>query len=66
MQNCVFQKALYWRGYAMQIMIGIGASIGISYYVPVRTPEVTAYIATGVPTITLLTIGMTLLPQSIA
>ena len=50
----------------LQIMIGIGASIGISYYVPVRTPEVTAYIATGVPTITLLTIGMTLLPQSIA
>lgn len=50
----------------LQVMIGIGASVGISFFITDKTYESTAYIATGVPTITLITIGMTLLPQMIA
>lgn len=50
----------------LQIMIGIGATIGISFFMPVKSVQLTSYVATGVPTLTLITIGMTLLPQLIA
>jgi ABC-2 type transport system permease protein len=50
----------------VQIMIAIGFIIGIGFFYPEITPDTAKYLTTGAPTITLLTVGLVLVPQVVA
>lgn len=50
----------------VQLMIAAGFIIGIGFFYPEMTPETAKYLTTGAPTITLLMIGVVLVPQMVA
>src|SRR4051794_16131463 len=50
----------------IQIALGVGVIFGFSYLVPQITPQVALYFATGAPTLTLILMGLTLVPQETA
>ncbi len=51
---------------AVQIMIAISFVYGISFFYPQITPEIAKYLATGAPTLILITVGMVVGPQVVA
>jgi len=50
----------------VQLMIAAGFIIGIGFFYPEMTSETAKYLTTGAPTITLLMIGLVLVPQMVA
>src|SRR3954463_5709924 len=50
----------------IQVALGIGVIYGFSYLVPHVTPEIAVFFATGAPTLTLILMGLTLVPQETA
>ena len=50
----------------IQIALGVGVIFGFSYLVPQVTPEIALFFATGAPTLTLILMGLTLVPQETA
>jgi ABC-2 type transport system permease protein len=50
----------------VQLMIAAGFIVGIGFFYPEMTPETAKYLTTGAPTITLLTVGLVMLPQMVA
>lgn len=50
----------------VQLMIAAGFVIGIGFFYPEITPAMAKYLTTGAPTITLLMIGLVLVPQVVA
>jgi len=50
----------------IQIALGVGVIFGFSYLVPQITPQVALFFATGAPTLTLILMGLTLVPQETA
>lgn len=51
---------------AVELMIAAGFIYGISFFYPAITPDVAKYLTTGAPTLILLTVGLVMLPQTIA
>jgi ABC-2 type transport system permease protein len=47
----------------IQVALGVGVIYGFSFLVPHVTPTIALYFATGAPTLTLILIGLTFLPQ---
>jgi len=50
----------------VQVALGVGVIYGFSYLVPHLTPRVALYFATGAPTLNLILMGLTALPQETA
>ncbi len=50
----------------IQVALGVGVIFGFSFLVPHVTPQVALYFATGAPTLTLILMGLTALPQDTA
>jgi ABC-2 type transport system permease protein len=50
----------------VQLMIAVGFIIGIGFFYPEMTPATAKYLTTGAPTISLLTVGLVLVPQVVA
>jgi ABC-2 type transport system permease protein len=50
----------------VQLMIAAGFIVGIGFFYPQMTPETAKFLTTGAPTITLLTVGLVMLPQMVA
>ena len=50
----------------IQIALGIGMIYGFGFLVPHITPEVAVFLATGAPTLSMLIIGLTVVPQETA
>jgi ABC-2 type transport system permease protein len=50
----------------IQIALGVGMIYGFSFLVPRITPEVAVFFATGAPTLGMLIIGLTVVPQETA
>ncbi len=50
----------------VQLMIAAGFIIGIGFFYPEITPNTARYLTTGAPTISLLMVGLVLLPQIIS
>jgi ABC-2 type transport system permease protein len=50
----------------IQVALGVGVIFGFSYLVPQVTPQVALFFATGAPTLTLILMGLTLVPQETA
>ncbi len=50
----------------VQIMIAVGFIIGIGFFYPSMTSETAKFLTTGAPTITLLMIGLVMVPQMVA
>ncbi len=50
----------------VQIMIAIGFIVGIGYFYPQISPSIAKYLTTGAPTISLLMVGLVLVPQVVA
>jgi len=50
----------------VQLMIAFGFIIGIGFFYPQITPETAKYLTTGAPTISLLMVGLVLVPQIVA
>ena len=50
----------------VQLMIATGFIIGIGFFYPEITPNTAKYLTTGAPTISLLMIGLVLVPQIVA
>ncbi|MBN1320585.1 MAG: ABC transporter permease [Thermoleophilia bacterium] len=50
----------------VQLMIAAGFIIGIGFFYPEMTSDTAKYLTTGAPTITLLMIGLVLVPQMVA
>jgi ABC-2 type transport system permease protein len=50
----------------IQVALGVGVIFGFSFLVPHLTPTVVLYFATGAPTLSLILMGLTALPQEIA
>ncbi len=50
----------------VQLMIAVGFIIGIGFFYPEITPNTAKYLTTGAPTISLLMIGLVLVPQVVA
>ena len=51
---------------AVQVALGVGVIYGFSYLVPHITPTVAVFFATGAPTLTLILMGLTVVPQETA
>lgn len=51
---------------AIQVALGVGVIYGFSYLVPHITPTVAVFFATGAPTLTLILMGLTVVPQETA
>src|SRR4051794_24399487 len=51
---------------AIQIALGIGMIYGFSFLLPHITPEVALFFATGAPTLSMILIGLTVVPQETA
>jgi ABC-2 type transport system permease protein len=51
---------------AIQIALGIGMIYGFSFLLPNITPEVALFFATGAPTLSMILIGLTVVPQETA
>jgi ABC-2 type transport system permease protein len=50
----------------VQLMIAVGFIIGIGFFYPEISPDTAKYLTTGAPTISLLTVGLVLVPQVVA
>jgi len=50
----------------IQVALGVGIIYGFSYLVPHITPQVAVFFATGAPTLTLILMGLSLVPQETA
>ncbi len=50
----------------VQLMIAVGFIIGIGFFYPEISPEIARFLTTGAPTISLLTVGLVLVPQVVA
>jgi ABC-2 type transport system permease protein len=50
----------------IQVALGVGIIYGFSYLVPHITPEVAMFFATGAPTLTLILMGLSVVPQETA
>jgi ABC-2 type transport system permease protein len=50
----------------IQVALGVGIIYGFSYLVPRITPEVATFFATGAPTLTLILMGLSVVPQETA
>ena len=50
----------------IQVALGVGVIYGFSYLVPHITPAVALFFATGAPTLTLILMGLTFVPQETA
>jgi ABC-2 type transport system permease protein len=50
----------------VQVALGVGVIYGFSYLVPHITPTVALFFATGAPTLTLILMGLTFVPQETA
>ena len=48
---------------AIQIALGVGVIYGFSFLVPTVTPTVALFFATGAPTLSLILVGLTVVPQ---
>jgi ABC-2 type transport system permease protein len=59
-------KPLLPLNLVVQLMIAAGFIIGIGFFYPVMTPNTAKYLTTGAPTITLLMVGLVLVPQVVA
>jgi ABC-2 type transport system permease protein len=51
---------------AIQVVLGMGMIYGYSFLVPHVTPEVAVFFATGAPTLSMIIIGLTVVPQETA
>ncbi|HET7530415.1 MAG TPA: ABC transporter permease [Mycobacteriales bacterium] len=51
---------------AIQVALGVGMIYGFSFLVPRITPEVAVFFATGAPTLSMILIGLTVVPQETA
>jgi len=51
---------------ALQVMLGLGMIYGFSFLVPHMTPEVAVFFATGAPTLSMILMGLTAVPQETA
>jgi len=51
---------------AIQVALGIGMIYGFSFLLPHITPEVALFFATGAPTLSMILIGLTVVPQETA
>ena len=51
---------------AVELMIAAGFIYGISFFYPQITPDVAKYLTAGAPTLILLTVGLVMLPQTVA
>ncbi len=47
----------------VQVLVGVGAVIGLGFYYKGITKEVATYLATGAPTLSLITLGLVGVPQ---
>ncbi len=50
----------------VQLMIAVGFIIGIGFFYPQMDPNIAKYLTTGAPTISLLMVGLVLVPQVVA
>jgi ABC-2 type transport system permease protein len=50
----------------VQLMIAVGFIIGIGFFYPEISPDTAKYLTTGAPTISLLMVGLVLVPQIVA
>lgn len=50
----------------VQMMIAVGFIIGIGFFYPEISPDIAKFLTTGAPTISLLTVGLVLVPQVVA
>lgn len=50
----------------VQLMIAVGFIVGIGFFYPQITPNTAKYLTTGAPTISLLMVGLVLVPQVVA
>lgn len=50
----------------VQIALGVGVIYGFAFLVPTVTPEVALFFATGAPTLSLILLGLTVVPQETA
>jgi ABC-2 type transport system permease protein len=48
---------------AIQIALGVGVIYGFSFLVPKVTPNIALFFATGAPTLSLILVGLTVVPQ---
>lgn len=51
---------------AIQVLIGIGIIFGFAFLIPHITPAVAVYLSTGATTLTLVMIGLVVVPQEVA
>jgi ABC-2 type transport system permease protein len=51
---------------AIQVALGVGMIYGFSFLLPHVTPEVAIFFATGAPTLSMILIGLTVVPQETA
>ncbi len=59
-------KPILPLNFVVQLMIAGGFVIGIGFFYPQITPETAKFLTTGAPTISLLMIGLVLVPQVVA
>src|SRR5512136_2057933 len=50
----------------VQLMIAVGFIIGIGFFYPQMDPNIAKYLTTGAPTISLLMVGLVMVPQIVA
>jgi ABC-2 type transport system permease protein len=50
----------------VQLMIAVGFIIGIGFFYPEMTPDIAKYLTTGAPTISLLMVGLVMVPQVVS
>lgn len=50
----------------VQLMIAVGFVVGIGFFYPQVTPDMAKYLTTGAPTISMLMVGLVLVPQMVA
>ncbi len=52
--------------FVVQTLLGVGVAVGFSFLVPDPDPVTALYLATGAPTVGLITVGMVAAPQMVA
>jgi ABC-2 type transport system permease protein len=50
----------------IQLFTGVGTMIGLGFLFPKIDPDSALYLATGAPTLTLISLGLTMMPQMVA
>ncbi|MFD1718340.1 ABC transporter permease [Georgenia deserti] len=61
--NAASSKIILPLSLVVQMMLAVGIVIGFGFLAPVTDPEVALFLATGAPTVLLLTTGLVLVPQ---